>query len=104
MGMHKSGRNDVKTPGASTSQEKKLGEYIKRKQEAYGIPVSQRNTEQAGAKLPERPLQPLNRTKKKLTFEEWWDTDDYDFDMSWSQSGIPKTTAHYIWKAAQENM
>ena len=46
MSMHKSGRNDVASPGASVKQDITLSDYIARKQE-----------------------QPV---PKKLSFEEWY--------------------------------
>ena len=73
--MHKSGRNDATTPGASTKNDMYLRDYITRKQESdsfFGSP-----------------------TPKKLTFDEWWHQHNdehthYEHDRK-------------VWEAAQEN-
>ena len=85
MGMHKSGRNDIKTPGASVctrwahhipgvTQDKTLADYIARKQ---GSPE-----------------------KKKLSFDEWWSTVGV-----WSYGNyMEKQQAESVWQAAQDNV
>jgi hypothetical protein len=77
--MHKSGRNDTKTPGASV---KTLKDYLVLKAE------SDKFFEQPKQTPPE---------KKKLTFEQW---------MKIEYPYLPDRCDVYleIWKAAQENM
>lgn len=87
MGMHKSGRNDTTTPGASCKLDKAtpvryLREYI----------------EQMQAGL--LPKAPTNQTKKKLTFEEWWKNNYSQLD----KSSTLVEAYEMVWNAAQENV
>lgn len=90
--MHKSGRNDIlspgascsgkETPGASTKNDMYLQDYITRKQESdsfFDTPVP-----------------------KKLTFDEWWDSGHVSKDNPYRQDSAA-FWAYEGWKAAQEN-
>ena len=79
--MHKSGRNDVASPGASVTQDITLADYIARKQELASS------------------VQPT----KKLTFDEYWRTylgGEFDF----LDGGFSIEEAAALWNAAQENV
>lgn len=87
--MHKSGRNDSITPGASLDlnngmsgrkEDITLADYIQRK-----------TRNDAFNQVAE---------EKKLTFEEWWEKNNTEFPY-WYQINIVPAKA--IWKAAQEN-
>lgn len=86
MSMHKSGRNDIKTPGASVTQDKTLADYMDRKGLFTKAPHNDDH------RFP----------KKKLSFAAWYMKKlESDFSNVYRHNRV---LLEAVWKAAQENV